>query len=84
MLLDTHGQGQLFFQPDSLLTALYTLFALELSGQDRPRVLYARKGCGFYFTTKRKGQRFCSRQCSQLDYSYLKKPIADPADRDPD
>ncbi len=43
--------GTLCFQPDSLLAALYVLFALEVAGQSKPQRICA--FCGIAFTPKR-------------------------------
>jgi hypothetical protein len=59
------GENRLYFQPDSLLAALYTLLALEISGeQGKQRI--ACPQCGTSFVQKRKGQRYCSTECRSL------------------
>lgn len=60
VLADRRG---LYFQPDSLLATLYALFALELTGRDRARVLCARPGCGNHFIPERQTRQFCSAAC---------------------
>ncbi|HET8628553.1 MAG TPA: hypothetical protein VFL91_14120, partial [Thermomicrobiales bacterium] len=51
----------LYFQPDSLLTALYALFALEISGESRPEPRC--KECGRAITEGRADRQYCSPLC---------------------
>jgi hypothetical protein len=54
--------GELLLFPDSLLTALYVLFALEVSGRARyPEIQCA--GCGTTFTPSHGSQRYCVPAC---------------------
>ena len=41
-----YRKSEIYFFPDCLRGALYTLFMLELSGRQRPAMLCARPGCG--------------------------------------
>ena len=66
-------EGEIFFFPDCLLTSLYTLFMLELSGRSRPAMLCERPGCGRYFQPEHGRQQYCEKRCQQLAYYYRKK-----------
>ena len=66
-------KGEIFFFPDCLRSALYTLFMLELSGRQRPAMLCARPGCGRYFEPEHGRQQYCETHCQQLAYYYRKK-----------
>lgn len=63
-------EGAIYFFPDSLLSALYVHFALEVSGTPRPRSLCARPGCGRYFHPHHGRQKFCSDQCRKLKWAH--------------
>ena len=66
-------KGELFFFPDCLLSSLYTLFMLELSGRSRQPMLCERPGCGRYFQPEHGRQQYCEKRCQQLAYYYRKK-----------
>ena len=66
-------EGEIFFFPDCLLTSLYTLFMLEISGRNRPAILCERPNCGRYFKPMHGRQKYCEKQCQQLAYYYRKK-----------
>ena len=68
-----YRKGEIYFFPDCLRGALYTLFMLELSGRQRPAMLCARPGCGLYFEPTHGRQRYCEKPCQQLAYYYRKK-----------
>ncbi len=68
-----YRKGEIYFFPDCLLSALYTLFMLELSGRQRPPILCARQNCGRYFEPVHGRQRYCETRCQQLAYYYRKK-----------
>ena len=55
------NKGEILMFPDSLLSAMYTLFALELSGRQRPSIECA--GCGVYFPPQHGSQRYCRQSC---------------------
>ncbi len=59
------GEDRLVFQPSGLLAALYTLFAMEISGEQGEQRI-ACPQCGKEFVLTRKGQRFCSTECRAL------------------
>lgn len=63
--------GEIFMFPDCLLSALYVLFALEVSGRMRPKVIC--RGCGTYFIPKHGSQKYCMPSCSKLKYYHSKK-----------
>ena len=71
-----YRKGEIYFFPDCLRSALYTLFMLELSGRQRPTVLCARPRCGRYFKPAHGRQQYCERRCQQLAYYYRKKGSA--------
>lgn len=50
------------FTPDSLLAALYVLFALELA-KDEPMRICAYEACGAAFSPRRRNQHYCSDAC---------------------
>lgn len=54
-------KGEIFMFPDSLLAAVYTLFAMELSGRQRPAIIC--HGCDKYFIPKHGRQQFCEEAC---------------------
>jgi hypothetical protein len=56
------GEYRIVFTPDSLLAALYVLFALEVA-KDEPRRVCAYKACGQVFTPRRRNQHYCSDSC---------------------
>jgi len=58
--------GEILFYPDCLLSAMYLLFALELSGRVRPSIIC--RGCGRYFTPVHGRQRYCDETCRKLDW----------------
>ena len=66
-------KGEIFFFPDCLLSALYTLFMLELSGRSRPAILCERPNCGQYFEPKHGRQKYCNTSCQKLAYYYRSK-----------
>ncbi len=68
-----YRKGEIYFFPDCLRGALYTLFMLELSGRQRPAILCARPGCGGYFKPGHGRQRYCDKLCQQLAYYYRRK-----------
>ena len=68
-----YRKGEIYFFPDCLRGALYTLFMLELSGRQRPAMLCARPGCGRYFEPAHGRQQYCEKRCQQLAYYYRKK-----------
>lgn len=55
------AKGDLALIPDSLLSALYTLFALEIAGRGRPLQLC--RVCNDSFIPRRKGHAYCSELC---------------------
>jgi hypothetical protein len=59
-------QGEILFFPDCLLAAIYTHFALELSGRRRQPILCARPGCGRYFQPSNRRQVYCDASCRSL------------------
>ena len=73
-----YRKGDIYFFPDCLRGALYTLFMLELSGRQRPAMLCARPGCGLYFEPAHGRQRYCNKPCQQLAYYYRKKEKGRP------
>ena len=68
-----YRKGEIYFFPDCLRGALYTLFMLELSGRQRPAMLCARPRCGRYFEPAHGRQQYCEKRCQQLAYYYRKK-----------
>ena len=68
-----YRKGEIYFFPDCLRSALYTLLMLELSGRQRPAKLCARPGCGSYFDPAHGRQQYCEKRCQQLAYYYRKK-----------
>ncbi len=67
------GRSELYFEPDSLLAALYVSFALEVTGKQRARQMCAREGCGEYFLVKHKRQKYCDENCRKRDHEQRKK-----------
>ena len=65
--------SDIYFFPDCLRSALYTLFMLELSGRQRPAKLCVRPGCGRYFAPAHGRQQYCEKRCQQLAYYYRKR-----------
>jgi len=65
------NEGEIFMFPDCLLSTLYVLFALEISGKLRPKVVC--RGCGIYFIPKHGSQKYCTSACSKLKYYYKRK-----------
>ena len=65
--------GAIYFSPNSLLSAIYIHFALELSGHDRPSVVCARPGCGNYFSPHHGRQKYCSVACRKSAYDQKNK-----------
>lgn len=63
--------GEIMMFPDCLLSALYVLFALEVSGRMRPKVIC--RGCGTYFIPKHGSQKYCKPSCSKLKYYHKTK-----------
>ena len=68
-----YRKGEVYFFPDCLRGALYTLLMLELSGRQRPAMLCARPGCGRYFEPAHGRQQYCEKRCQQLAYYYRRK-----------
>ena len=68
-----YRKGDIYFFPDCLRSALYTLFMLELSGRQRPAILCARLGCGRCFEPAHSRQQYCETRCQQLAYYYRRK-----------
>jgi hypothetical protein len=59
-------KGQIFLIPDCLLSSLYVLLALKVSGQRKNEVKC--KGCELYFKPARTDQMYHSAQCRKLHY----------------
>ncbi len=68
-----HGPNELYFEPDSLLAALYVSFVLEMTGKERTRQLCAREGCGEYFIVRHKRQKYCDENCRKRDHEQRKR-----------
>ena len=63
--------GEIYMFPDCLLSALYVLFAVEVSGQTYAATIC--EGCGQYFVPEqRSDQKHCSHTCRNRKY-YRKK-----------
>ncbi len=61
IVVSTSRDRQIRFLPDSLLTALYILFALEVSGRTRPAILCG--GCHIYFEPQHGRQQYHDANC---------------------
>lgn len=58
--------GDIFLIPDCLLGAVYVLFALEVSGKQRPAIVC--RGCGRYFIPTHGLQHYCDDRCRKRRY----------------
>ncbi len=65
------SQGDIYFFPDCLLSALYTLFAHEVSGRTRPAI--ACRHCGAYFIPVHGSQKYHDERCRKLAYYHKPK-----------
>lgn len=68
-------QGDIYMFPDSLLSAVYVSFALELSRSRQPRKLCA--GCDRYFTPVDGRQGYHSPACRKLHWYHKQKEKRD-------
>ena len=68
-------QGDIYMFPDSLLSAIYVSFALELSRSRQPRKLCA--GCDRYFTPVDGRQGYHSPACRKLHWYHKQKEKGD-------
>lgn len=64
--------GDIMLWPDCLLSAMYVLFALEVSGKSRPAIMC--RGCEIYFIPEHGSQRYCEPRCSQRAWWRKKHP----------
>ena len=53
--------GDIMLWPDCLLSAMYILFAVEVSGKSRPPIMC--RGCEKYFIPLHGAQRYCEEAC---------------------
>jgi hypothetical protein len=60
---DRKGKVELWFVPDSLITGLYVLFALELSEQTHPTKMCLASDCRRPFIPASGKQDYCSNRC---------------------
>ena len=63
--------------PDCLLTAMYVLFAMEVSGKTRPAIMC--RGCERYFIPEHASQIFCEATCRKRHWwtkKHGKQPTA--------
>ena len=70
-VVDPFEKGRIFLQPDSLLTALYVQFAMELAGWTRPQIIC--RGCGSFFVPTHASQKFCEVACRKRQWYMEKK-----------
>jgi len=56
-------RGDIISWPDCLLSAMYVLFAFEVSGKSRPAIQC--RGCLKYFVPAHGSQRYCESKCSK-------------------
>jgi hypothetical protein len=70
-VVDPFEKGRIFLQPDSLLTALYVQFAMELAGWTRPQIIC--RGCGSFFVPTHASQEFCSVTCRKRQWYMVNK-----------
>jgi hypothetical protein len=60
-------QGDVYLFPDCLLAAMYVLFALEVSGKQRPAQMC--RECGRYFVPQHGLQQYCEDRCRKRRYA---------------
>lgn len=70
-LLPFERRGDIVFQADTLLAAMYMQFALEMSGWGRRAKLC--RGCGTRYTPLRANQVYCDKNCRNRTYWQRKK-----------
>ena len=70
-ILPFYNNGEILMFPDCLLSTLYVLFALEVSGRMQPSIICS--GCGAYFIPKNRKQKYCKPSCSKLRYYHKMK-----------
>ncbi len=70
-----YHQGDIYMFPDSLLSAIYVSFALELSRSRQPKTLCA--GCDVYFTPIDRRQGYHSPACRKLHWYHKQKEKRD-------
>jgi hypothetical protein len=59
------GEQEVYFYPDSLLSAIWLMFLLEISGSSR---LLRCRICGDFFNTNDPRAQFCSTRCRMRNY----------------
>ena len=65
------AKGEIALYPDSLLSAMYALFALEVSGKERPPRLCV--GCGKYYSPVHGRQQYCDERCRKRAFRQRQK-----------
>jgi hypothetical protein len=65
--------GEIYMFPDSLLSAMYVMFALEVSGRIHPAIQC--RGCGVYFVPTHKRQVYHDDACRKLTHYYRKRSV---------
>jgi len=68
--------GEIYMFPDSLLSAMYVMFALEVSGRIHPAIQC--RGCGYYFVPTHKHQAYHDGACRKRAYYHRKKSNTEP------
>jgi hypothetical protein len=63
--ISASGEQEVYFYPDNLLSAIWLMFLLEVSGSSR---LLRCEICGEYFDTNDPRARFCSTRCRMRNY----------------
>jgi hypothetical protein len=63
--ISASGEHDVYFYPDSLLSAIWLMFLLEVSGSSR---LLRCEICGDYFNTDDPRAQFCSARCRMRNY----------------
>lgn len=66
-----HRRGEMYVVPNSLLGALYILFATEVSGRTRSAIRCP--GCNEFFVPVHGRQKHCSNACRQRTYDLRKR-----------
>jgi len=69
------SENPLQFFPNSLLSALYTQFLLELAGRTRPPILCANPHCGRHFEPTHGRQAFCDDKCRKAHHWRKNHPV---------
>lgn len=68
--------GEIYMFPDSLLSAMYVMLALEVSGRIHPAIQC--RGCGVYFIPTHRRQAYHDDACRKLAYYHRKRSNTGP------